>query len=348
MNQPVNRVREFRVNCGLTQAELAAQAGISRTAVTAIEGQRLIPAVSAALSLARALNTTVEQLFGNPEAPAAWAWESPTAKQPYWQAEVGGHNWFYPASSAPMLTPLPDGSATLEAGTTPDQGLHRQQTLVLACCDPAAGLLASEFARATGMRLLVLPRSSRESLLLLKQGKVHLAGLHFSTTVDPGLNASNVRELLGTDYQLLRIASWQEGIVTSSTSRVSTVRGAVKSRFDWVGREPGSGARNCLDRLLGERASPRHLARNHRGVAEAVQSGWADAGVCLQLPGIEAGLRFLPVETESYELCLPSSFLDEPRMQALLKTVQSVHYRKLLGDLPGYDVSETGTVTGVK
>jgi DNA-binding XRE family transcriptional regulator len=44
-----NRVRANRLRLGLSQAQLAEKAGVSRTAVTAIEGNRLVPSVSAAI-----------------------------------------------------------------------------------------------------------------------------------------------------------------------------------------------------------------------------------------------------------------------------------------------------------
>ena len=130
-----------------------------------------------------------------------------------------------------------------------------RQTLVVACCDPAAGLLASEYAHATGRRMLILHRSGRQALDLLSQGKVHLAGLHFSTEDEPDRNVQIVRETLGSDYPLLRIARWREGIAAAPSARVRSVRGALRSKLRWIGREPGSGARQCLDRLLGK--SPR-------------------------------------------------------------------------------------------
>lgn len=345
-----NRVREFRTSSGLTQAELAEQAGISRTAVTAIEGERLVPSVAAALALAEALGTTVEVLFGQgdkADRPAAWAWEPPSSVQNYWQAEVRGQHWLYPAESTPMLTPLPDGQSPKKPSSSPSSALAAKQTLVIACCDPAAGLLASEYAQATGQRMLVLNRSSRQALELLRDGKVHLAGLHLSTPDDAERNARIVRETLGSDYHLLRMAEWQEGIAAASSSRIKSVRGAVRSKLRWVGREPGSGARQCLDHLLGDRAAPRRLARNHRGVAEAVCSGWADAGVCVQLTSAEAGLVFLPVQEEAYDLCIPGAFLDDPRVQALLKVVRSANYRQTLANLPGYSTTQTGNLVGV-
>ncbi|MBV9534199.1 MAG: helix-turn-helix transcriptional regulator, partial [Solirubrobacterales bacterium] len=59
-------LRERRLQCGLSQTELAARAGVSRQLVAAVEAGRNTPAVDAALRLARALATTVEELFCAP------------------------------------------------------------------------------------------------------------------------------------------------------------------------------------------------------------------------------------------------------------------------------------------
>lgn len=342
----INRVRECRAATGLTQAELAERAGISRTTVTAIEARRTVPSVAAALALAKALETTVEILFGRRDSadrPSAWAWDPPEKPRTFWAAEVNGQPWLYPAESSPMLTPLPDGMVACES-SLPAVSSTAKETLVIAGCDPAAGLLASEYSRATGMRMLVIPRSSRQALDLLQQGKVHIAGLHLSTEDEPERNSQLVRDTLGSGFELLRIACWQEGIATAPTLGVKSVRGALRSKLRWIGREPGSGARQCLDRLMGNRPGPRHLARHHRGVAEAVQNGWADAGICVQLTCMEAGLGFLPVQEEPYDVCIPRALLDDRRVQALLRVVRSKAYRTLLGQLPGYNTVETGSL----
>lgn len=337
---PNNRVRERRLALGLTQAELAERAGISRTAVTAIEGARLIPSVSSALALAAVLECSVEALFGSPDqilSSDVWAWQPPAGVTSYWQAEVRGRLICYPSDTAPMWTPLPDGQSQ-----TP---LHRpEETLVIACCDPAAGLLASQFAAVTGLRLLVIPRSSRQSLELLRLGQVHLAGLHLASDDFPLRNAEVAREALGANFQLVRIAHWQEGIAVTPTSRLSSVSAAQRARLTWVGRETGSGARQCLDRLLGGKSTPLREARHHRGVTEAIRSGWADAGVCVELTSAEAGLDFLPVQREAYDVCIPESLADDRRVQGFLKVVRSKAYRRLLSQLPGYDTSESGFV----
>lgn len=127
-------------------------------------------------------------------------------------------------------------------------------------------------------------------------------------------------------------------------SKIRSVSAAVASNLHWIGREPGSGARQCLDQIRTDRPSPRRTASDHRGVAEAVKSGWADAGVCIRLAGEEAGLTFLPVREEAFDVCFRSSLAEDRRIKAFLGLVRSSPYRKMIGDLPGYDVSETGNV----
>lgn len=58
------RLREVRTAHGLTQAELAARAGVSRKTVNTVENGVFVPSTLLALLLARVLDTTVEVLFG--------------------------------------------------------------------------------------------------------------------------------------------------------------------------------------------------------------------------------------------------------------------------------------------
>lgn len=67
------RLKAARTEAGLTQAELAERAGVSRKTVNTVENGVFTPSVLVALSLARALDTTVETLFGLVE-----------ERRPYW------------------------------------------------------------------------------------------------------------------------------------------------------------------------------------------------------------------------------------------------------------------------
>ncbi|MFN0054585.1 MAG: substrate-binding domain-containing protein [Planctomycetales bacterium] len=344
-----NHVKLYRAARGWSQLELARQAGISRTEVSAIEIERLVPSVATALALARVLGCRIDDLFtatGEHSTPPEWAWEPQAEQCRYWQAEVGGRTLQFPAEATSPAAAPHDG--VFEFGTLRfRRQLPPEQTLVMACCDPAAGLLAAEYARCTDFRLLVIPRSSGEALSLLGDRKVHLAGVHLAKAGRHQGNAAAVKRRLGVGYTLLHVARWQEGLAVAPSVGAASVSAALRAKLRWIGRESGSGARACLDELLPERAPPRRLARDHRGVAEAIRSGWADIGVCVRLVSEEAGLKFFTVRDEAYELCFASADAGDRRIQGLIETIQSESYRRLLAELPGYDVTGVGELVSI-
>jgi molybdate-binding protein/DNA-binding XRE family transcriptional regulator len=346
-----NRLKFWRVQRRWSQDELAAQAGISRTAISAIEGRRLVPSVATALSLAAVFGCKVEDLFGADESGStsepAWAVPPPQAPCRYWQANVRGRLLHYPAEFSEAGLVEHDGVFTGGGRSSPSKQNVADNTLVMACCDPAAGLLVRRLAETAGVRLLVLSRSSSESLALLGKDLVHVAGIHLATPQRPRANSQAVRTRLGSGYSLLRLACWQEGLALAPHLGVRTIQAAVRARLRWIGREPGSAARQCLDELLGNRVGVRRVARNHRAVAESIRGGLADAGVCLRLAGEEAGLRFLSVRKEFFDLCFRSDGATDPRIAALIQAVCSTEYRRLLSDLPGYDASAAGELEDV-
>lgn len=58
-----NRLREERARRHLTQAQLAELVGVSRKTINTVENGVFIPSTVLALRLAKALETTVEELF---------------------------------------------------------------------------------------------------------------------------------------------------------------------------------------------------------------------------------------------------------------------------------------------
>lgn len=60
----VNHLRKHRFGCDdMTQQELADRVGVTRQTILSIEKGNYNPSVELALALARALGTTVEELF---------------------------------------------------------------------------------------------------------------------------------------------------------------------------------------------------------------------------------------------------------------------------------------------
>jgi molybdate-binding protein/DNA-binding XRE family transcriptional regulator len=349
-----NRVQEYRTARGWSQDELARRTSLSRAAVSAIETDRVVPSTAAALALAHTFGCQVEDLFtlakttrrGAPQ----WAWEPTMAVKRFWQATVGEQARLYPVERT-FVGALPADGIAQASGYQFHAQADSEHTLVLAGCDPAVGLLAAELTRGSHTRLVPLIRSSRQALQLLRDGLVHVAGLHLQDDRTPDGNERAVRELLGPGYTLLRLSSWQEGLAVDHSLDIKSIRTAVAANLRWVGREPGSGARRCLDALFKDyHPLPKgyhHVARDHTGVAETIRTGWAQAGICVRLSAAEAGLDFLVVREEDYDLCYRTDMERDPRLQALIRVVRSRALRRLLTELPGYDPSEMGAVTAV-
>lgn len=345
-----NHIKQFREEHGWSQQELAERARLSRAGVSAIEIGKLVPSTAAALSLARIFSCQVEDIF-QLEVAEEWRWAWSPSHEPcrYWRAEVGNNLFLFPAEPSPL-------------GTLPHDGLYRDdsffdrmspdptRTLVVASCDPAIGILASEFARTTNFRMLVLPRSSLQSLKLLRDGLVHVAGLHLAAIHEPEKNASIAHEVLNVPFRLLRVANWQEGLVLASGLGLSTVKQALAADLRWINREPGSGARQVLDEVFQDAPVPQAIpcTCDHNGVVTAVQSGLADVGVSVALAAEGAGLDFISIRKEAYDLCIPEAFEDDPRVRALIDVVRSKLFKSLLGDLPGYDNKQTGEMTNLR
>jgi len=331
---------------GWSQGELAARAGIPRTTISAIEGQRLTPSVTTALSLARALECSVEELFGGTGsskiAGTEWAWPSLMEPCRYWDALVVGRSLLYPVESLAVNTAPHDGVWQGGVGRDVASSGIAEKTLVVACCDPAAGILAAEYARASGFRMLLMQRGGEAALTLLKQGLVHVAGVHRSTSEKPMRNAEAVRAQVGKGHRLLRLADWEECLVLPGHGRARSLSSIAKNCRQWALREPGSAARECLDELLGARVPLGHTVPSHMAVADAVRAGWADAGVCVRIVAENAGMRCLLVRTESLDLCFADSQLHDPRIQALISLLRSRGQRRLISELPGYDARHTG------
>jgi molybdate-binding protein/DNA-binding XRE family transcriptional regulator len=346
-----NTLADARRQHGWSQAQLAQQSGVSRPEVSAIETGRLVPSTLTALQLASALGATVESVFRlkAPQTKTDWAWPSRSADGRLWEALVGERRLLFPVEATAAGTIAHDARAAGPSVQSLPGAVPAERTLVMAGCDPTVGLLSRELAVRSAIRVLPLTRSSGEALELLRRGLVHVAGLHLCDPNGRSLNEATVRRTLGRGYRLLHVVRWEEGIAIAP-GRARSVASLLRGRARWVNREEGSGARRCLDHLLGSRRVPdgyEHVVQDHRAVAATVSSGWAEAGICVRPVAVESRLDFLSVQRETYDLCFSETFLEDPRAHALLAAVRSVSYRVLLKDVPGWDAKQTGDVRAV-
>lgn len=345
-----NRVKQRREALGMSQEQLSQVAGISRTGLSAIEGERLTPSVATALALGRALALPVEALFGEAvtSSEVAWARKPDSFPARYWSAEVRGKTVLFPVERTTGLVQKQDGVAKKLAYDHKTTDLARR-TLVVATCDPAAGHLAKQFERQTPFRLMVLSRTSRDALHLLHDGLVHAAGVHFAAAEHAEGNAGILSRMEGKeDLNLLSVATWEEGIAYARHLQIRSAKHAVQPKVRWIGRALGAGARRSQDEVLGSRAAPRHIASGHDEVVGSIRAGFADAGICVRMVAEEGNVGFVPLERDDYDLCFPAALADDPRLLALIEVVKSTEYRKTLAELPGYRASRAGQLTTLK
>ena len=58
-----NKLKERRLELGLSQAELAASMGVSRQTINSIETEKYTPSLPLALALGRFFNMPIEEMF---------------------------------------------------------------------------------------------------------------------------------------------------------------------------------------------------------------------------------------------------------------------------------------------
>jgi putative molybdopterin biosynthesis protein len=79
-------------------------------------------------------------------------------------------------------------------------------------------------------------------------------------------------------------------------------------------------------------------------IAQAVRSGRADCGIATRTVAQAAGLDFLPLAWERFDLALRQRDYFRPPLQALFKFIRTGAFRERAAELSGYDVSEAGDV----
>jgi transcriptional regulator with XRE-family HTH domain len=326
------RVRRLRRARGLSQDELAARAEVSRQAVGALEAGRHLPRVDAALRIARALGTTVEDLLavGPPTATPVLAGDVPADGSPVRAVRVGDHT---------VVVPLP-AAADGEAWSVPDAVVRdgRVEVLddadlegfVVAGCDPALGLLAGLGPPRGAGRIVAVLASSAAARLALTTGRAHAAVVHDRQPPIP-------RE--PDRLHRLPLATWRTGLAAPADDAVAIVR-ALEGTGPVVQRDPGAAAQVAYERAL--------AAEGHARPAGPVATGHLDAArraaehgvaaVTIEPVALALGLTFHPIETHAVELWIDAGAVDHPGAQVLGELVASARLRGRLAVLPGYEL----------
>jgi len=365
-----NRLSQIRKSRGVGASDLARRVNVSRQTIYAIEAGTYVPNTEVALHLARELEVTVDELFSlhdaaqmSPESLTAEVLSAgPPAKgQPVRICQMGSRWVSVPVSASPYYMPEADGIIKQTGRTSGRANLvvfakeeAAQRRLVLAGCDPATGILSSMVEKISGVEVVSAAASSKLALAWLKEGKVHIAGSHLE---DPKTGEFNLpfirREFPGEDFSVVTFARWEEGLVVApgNPRGIRKVEDLAWKNVRFVNREPGSGSRALLDKLL-EKAGMEALkvqgyeriAYGHLAAAYYVLSREADVCLATRSAAQTFGLDFIPLHRERYDLVMRRRTGDLPAVKAFLDILQRATLRRKLEVLAGYDTSETGAV----
>lgn len=367
-----NTLLEMRKKRGLSAAQLAAEIGVSRQTIYAMEAGNYVPNTTVALKLARSLATTVEALFPleeeSPPPPQSLQATLLPGPQPCYEGQPvqlcrvegaliavapDGFDWSLPPADAVLLTKPRSAAKPAEVTVQPFHArLDLDKRLLVAGCDPAISVL-SRHVRRSGVELVVINRNSTVALDLLKQGLVHIAGTHLRDADTGQSNLPSVRKLFDRRaVAVIGFSNWEEGIVVArgNPKAIHSIVDFAKKTVTIVNREKGAAVRIMLDGELAKAGVAAKalrgydtLARGHLPAAMQVRSGEADACIATKAAARVFGLDFVPLHRERYDLVLRKKHLDMPEMQALLDTLGRSDFRQELEALGGYDASPAGT-----
>ncbi len=329
-------LRERRVAASLTQVELAHEAGVSRAQISAIEGGRHVPSVTAALALARALDSPVEELFPSAPIDAVPVVEPARDGAPLRLGRVGDRL---------VYAALRDRGAGAELFRAPDAVLRdgRVQILpgsetrgvVVAGCDPSLGLMADLLPRR-GHRAVPVHATTTDARLALAAGRCHAALVH-------GRSVDLRRRPAGTvGYALAR---WRVGIA-SAGSRALRLAALADGSLRLAQRDPGASAQKALQRALRREGTevrvPGPIAASHLDAARRAALGDVDGALTIEPCARAYELGFEPFEEHRVELWIGEPFAAAPGIQALGELIGSGAFRTRLEGLAGYQLGAAG------
>jgi molybdate-binding protein/DNA-binding XRE family transcriptional regulator len=365
-----NRLGQIRKSRGVGASDLARRVLVSRQTIYAIEAGTYVPNTEVALNLARELEVTVDELFtlqrGAQKSPESLATEllsaeMPAKGQPVRICQLGSRWVSVPVSASPYYMPEADGIIKRAGRTNGRADLvvfakeeASQKRLVLAGCDPATGLLSRMVEKISGVEIVSAAASSKLALTWLAEGKVHIAGSHLE---DPRTGEFNLpflrKHFPKEDFSVVTFARWEEGLVIASGNpkSVCKIEDLARKNVKFVNREPGSGSRGLLDKLLEKAGMDAQkvqgydrIAFGHLAAAYCVVSRDADACLATRSAAQTFGLDFIPLRSERYDLVMRKRTADLPAVKAFLDVLQRATLRRKLEVLAGYDTSETGTL----
>jgi molybdate-binding protein len=239
-------------------------------------------------------------------------------------------------------------------------GMITSAALAQAAAPPIVGgshdLLLELTLRESGCGLASLPEGSEAGLQRLARGEVMVAAIHLHR-LDGDDEAANIEAVAAApglhDAVVISFARREQGIVTAAGNplKLSDIASVAKSRARLAQRPPGAGAQLLLLALLAraniaanDLALVKPVCATGMDIAQAVRSNRADCGIAPRSVALAAGLNFLPITWEHFDLVLRQRDYFLPGPQALFGFMRTAALREHAMELGGYDVDAIGAV----
>ncbi len=220
--------------------------------------------------------------------------------------------------------------------------------------DNTLDVLANELKRQDSrIHLSSSNVGSLGGLMAVRKGQTHLAGSHLLETDSGRYNFGYVeRYLRGIPLRLVQLARRRQGLLIrkGNPRNIVGIEDLTRDDVTFVNRQAGAGTRILFEqRGIGPDAIHGYDQEEftHMAVAVNVLSGRADAGMAIYAAAKALGLDFIPVAEERYDLVIPESSWNDPKVQLVLKIIASDGFKTMVGRMGGYDISEAGKLMGI-
>ncbi|MCK4538276.1 MAG: helix-turn-helix transcriptional regulator [Candidatus Krumholzibacteria bacterium] len=229
--------------------------------------------------------------------------------------------------------------------------------------DPAIDLLISEVNRRhPDMTLLAASVGSTRGIELLGEGGADMAGIHILDTESNDYNLPWLeKHMPGLKPVVVHFAMRSQGLIVAKGNPLGISgiedlcapgpKGMVAGGPRFINRQAGSGTRLLFDHLVaGAGLDPASIdlssgeVATHTEVAQAVRAGRVDVGMGVKSAAVAAGLDFVPLAEESFDIAVSRrNFYSEP-VQKCLEVVRSLEFMESVAGMGGYDMKDSGAV----
>lgn len=203
--------------------------------------------------------------------------------------------------------------------------------------------------------LAILPEGSESGYRRFLKGEVIAAAIHFHDLddLDKDANIDLVsKEPTLYDAVLMHFCSRDQGLLVAPGNplRLATFNDLKAKKARVAVRPDGAGAQQLLlallkrDGLKPQDIGKPLLAPTGPDIAQAIRAGHADTGIATRAVATAAGLDFLPLVTERFDILLRQRDSYRPPLQTFLDIIAKPAFAARAAELGGLDVSKAGQV----